>query len=385
MPNLITICLMPEQQKQLEQIRDTDKRPYMRERAAAILKIAEGVSPHQVALNGLLKPRKPDTIYDWVERYKTEGINGLPIKPGRGRKPAYSPKYQKKEEAKEAILHTVRREPSTFGESRSRWSLSLIIDVCKWLQVNTISGLSKLLKRLGISYKRGRSYIYSPDPYYQSKMDRIALCLLKTWYEPEKYVFLYQDEFTYYRQPTLDRDYEQMGDFQPLARRSYSSDTAFRGVGALNAITGQVTYQQSWKVGIKQLTQFYDAIVADYPRAITIYMVQDNWPIHFHPNLLAYLQPQDFEFPVRVSSRWSDKPSPKAKIGNLPIKIVQMPTYASWANPIEKLWKWVRQTVIHLHRLSDDWSTLKQRIWDFILPFKRGSDELLRYTGLLPD
>ena len=41
MPNLITICLTPEQQKQLEQIRDTDKSPYMRERSTAILKIAE--------------------------------------------------------------------------------------------------------------------------------------------------------------------------------------------------------------------------------------------------------------------------------------------------------------------------------------------------------
>jgi transposase len=357
----------------------------MRERATAILKIANGMSGRQVALNGLLKKRKPDAIYDWVHRYQKEDIKGLLVKPGRGRKPAYSPKYQKKEEAKEAILHTVRRDPSMFDRNKSRWSLSQIIDVCKWLRVNTAAGLSQILKRLGISYKRGRSYIYSPDPYYQSKMDRIALCLLKAWYEPEKYVFLYQDEFTYHLQPTLDRDYEQMGEFQPLARRSYSSDTAFRGVGALNAITGQVTYQQSRKVGIKQLTQFYDATVADYPQAITIYMVQDNWPIHFHQDVLAYLQPQDFEFPVRVSSRWSDKPSSKAKIGNLPIKIVQMPTYASWANPIEKLWKWVRQTVIHLHRLSDDWSTLKQRIWDFILPFKRGSDELLRYVGLLPD
>ena len=38
MPKLITICLTEEQQEQLEQIRDTDKRPYMRERAAALLK-----------------------------------------------------------------------------------------------------------------------------------------------------------------------------------------------------------------------------------------------------------------------------------------------------------------------------------------------------------
>ena len=93
MPNLITICLTPEQQKQLEQIRDTDKSPYMRERATAILKIANGMSARQVALNGLLKKRKPDAIYDWVHRYQKEGIKGLLVKPGHGRKPAYSPKY----------------------------------------------------------------------------------------------------------------------------------------------------------------------------------------------------------------------------------------------------------------------------------------------------
>ena len=40
------------------------------------------------------------------------------------------------------------------------------------------------------------TYIYSPDPNYQQKMDFIAQCLLKAWYAPEKYVLLYQDEFT---------------------------------------------------------------------------------------------------------------------------------------------------------------------------------------------
>lgn len=264
MPKLLTVCLTPEQQEQLEHIRDNDKRPYMRERASAILKIAEGASGRQVALDGLLKQRKPDTIYDWVERYQSEGISGLSIKPGRGRKPAFSPKYESKEEAKEAILHTVRREPSSFGKSRSRWSLSLIADVCAWLQVNTPSGMSQLLKRLGICYKRGRNYIHSPDPYYQQKMDVIAQCLLKAWYAPEKCVLLYQDEFTIYRQPTLDRDYEQMGKLQPLAHRSHGSNTEFRGIGALNAVTGQVIYHQASKADIRQLTVFYDMIIHNW-------------------------------------------------------------------------------------------------------------------------
>ena len=216
MPKLITFCLSPEEQKQLEQIRDTDKRPYMRERAAAMLKTAEGMSPYQVALNGLHKRRKPDTVYVLLHRYRQEGIKGLVIKPGRGRKPSYWPKYQDKDEAKEAILHTIRRDPSLFDNTKTRWSLGLISQVLHWLAVSCPSSLSQLLKRLGIPYKRGRSYIHSPDPHYQQKMDMIAQHLLKAWYAPEKYALLYQDEFTIYRQPTVARDYEQMGKFQPL-------------------------------------------------------------------------------------------------------------------------------------------------------------------------
>ena len=83
--------------------------------------------------------------------------------------------------------------------------------------------------------------------------------------------------------------------------------------------------------------------------------------------------------------RQADYEKRKAEgITKLPIKILQLPTYAPWTNPIEKLWRWVRQTVIHLHGLSDDWDTLKQRVCDFILSFRRGSNELLRYVGLLP-
>jgi transposase len=399
MPKLIEFCLTAEQQNQLEQIRDTDKRPYMRERAAAMLKTSEGMSPRQVALNGLHKSRKPDTVYDWVHRFQQEGIKGLIIKPGRGRKPAYFPRYADDEEAKEAILHTVRRDPGLFDSTKTRWDLGFISEVLDWLAVNHPSSLSQLLKRLGISYKRGRSYVHSPDPHYDQKMDMIAQCLLKAWYGPEKYVLLYQDEFTIYRQPTIDRDYEQMGKFQPLARRSHSSNTEFRGIGALNAVTGQVTYHQASKSNVSQLTKFYDmvhdAVLADHPELDTIYMVQDNWPVHFHPDLLIHLQPQDFQFPIHKPDNWPDEPSPKAKrkaekrnakgIIKLPIKILQLPTYASWTNPIEKLWRWVRQSVLHLHRLSDEWDELKQRIRDFILSFRKGSNELLRYVGLLPD
>lgn len=72
-------------------MRDRAKKPYLRERAAALLKIAAGKSAHAVAQNGLLRARQPDTLYRWLNRYEAEGIEGLEIREGRGRKAAYEP------------------------------------------------------------------------------------------------------------------------------------------------------------------------------------------------------------------------------------------------------------------------------------------------------
>ncbi len=80
-----------EQRIELETVRDEHEKPYMREKAGALLKIADGQSPHSVALHGLLKQRDPDAIYGWLDRYETEGVEGLLVKDGRGRKPAFSP------------------------------------------------------------------------------------------------------------------------------------------------------------------------------------------------------------------------------------------------------------------------------------------------------
>ncbi len=71
-------------QHSVVRLRDHDPRPYVRERGAAILKIAEGQSAHHVAQSGLLKPRDPDTIYAWLGRYEAEGAAGLIAHPQGG-------------------------------------------------------------------------------------------------------------------------------------------------------------------------------------------------------------------------------------------------------------------------------------------------------------
>jgi transposase len=91
MPPPIKLHLEPVQQQELEALRDHAAEPYLRERAAALLKIAAGQSASAVARAGLLKPRYYETVSGWVKRYQAEGLAGLRIRPGRGRKPAFSP------------------------------------------------------------------------------------------------------------------------------------------------------------------------------------------------------------------------------------------------------------------------------------------------------
>jgi Winged helix-turn helix len=83
--------LNESQRAELEWMRDHDALPHHRERAAALLKIADGQSAHAVARSGLYKRRDPDTVYSWLKRYRAEGIAGLRIRTGRGRKAAFSP------------------------------------------------------------------------------------------------------------------------------------------------------------------------------------------------------------------------------------------------------------------------------------------------------
>ena len=79
MPARRTLELSETRRHELEAVRDHDPRPDVRERAAALLKIAAGQSPHAVARHGLLKPRDPDTVYGWLTWYEKLGLHSLAL------------------------------------------------------------------------------------------------------------------------------------------------------------------------------------------------------------------------------------------------------------------------------------------------------------------
>ena len=291
------------------------------------------------------------------------------------------------EAAQEGLRHLVHSSPHEFRQlltrPTSRWTLAGLRDVLLWVSHYSLSGIWRLLQGFALHWKRGRDHVRSPDPDYHAKLAYLATCQAAVEQDPRRRVLLFQDELTYYRQPTLASSFAPSGSKEPLAERSHRSNTPTRLTGALNARTGQVSVLQAPRIGVPELVRFYEHLAHQYAAAERIYLVQDNWPVHFHPDVLAALEPQEWPWPWLRPGNWSTAPSASARRLHLPIQLVPLPTYASWANPIEKLWRWLRQDLLHLHPWADDLAELRRQVLAFLDQFAQGSSDLLRYVGLL--
>lgn len=318
----------------------------------------------------------------------------------------FPPWIKSAEEARAEIIDTIHRGPPPFpdpqpsanaGEEtvrRTRWQLSVFKEAIEWMRPLSLSGIWRILNRLEIGLKRGRDYIHSPDPQYQEKLEAVELCMERARRSGgREVVALYTDELGYYRQPRASRDYEARGSrVQPLARRSLRQDTLYREVAALNTVTGEVIHHGASKMRVRELLRFYRQIVGSCPGARRIYLIEDNWPVHYYPLLLCYLEDQETPFELKIPPAWQTEEMMEEsrrirasleKSELLPIQVVPLPTYAPWTDAAEKLWRKLRQEYLNLHRLSDEWDALKQGVKGYLDQFRGGSRELLRYVGLL--
>ncbi len=66
-------------------------------------------------------------------------------------------------------------------------------------------------------------------------------------------------------------------------------------------------------------------------------------------------------------------------------RLLALPTYAPWANPIEKVWRRLRQDVLHRHGRADGRKALQEDVSRWLPKWSGPSPDLLRYVGLAPD
>lgn len=153
----------------------------------------------------------------------------------------------------------------------------------------SLSGIWRLLKRLGLVYRRAREYVHSPDPDYETKLATIATAITTVRTDPERLVLLYEDEMTYYRRPSLARAYARLGGKEPLARLGLRRNAKRRIAASLDITSGRLTSWQRAAFDRRTLLAYYRHLQDTYPAAERIFLVQDNWPVHRHPDILEWL------------------------------------------------------------------------------------------------
>lgn len=258
-----------------------------------------------------------------------------------------------------AVRERLRHPPPANEYPAARWTLARIQATFPALPPRSVSGLWRLLRRLRIRLRHGRPQLYSPDPAYEQKEERLLAALRAVAPSQGRRVVVFLDECTVYHWPLVARDWSSLPGPAPCAARAAPGERRTRIVAALDAITGRVLFQRETAIGKHVFAQFLTQIAAAYPGAEQIDVVLDNWPVHHSPEVLE-------------------------TASNLRrIALVFLPTYAPWLNPIEKLWDWLKDAVLRLHRLAGQWPELKRQVIAFLNTFANGSRDLLRRVGLL--
>jgi transposase len=138
-------------------------------RSQILLASAQGYKPSEMAP---ILGCSVQSIRNAIHAFQAEALNCLDAKPFAPKRVAMLWPRDRDEELR-GLLH---QSPRTFGKSRSTWTLKLIAEV--WFEQGITprrlsdEAIRWNLERMGISCKRARSWMTSPDPQYAAKKAR---------------------------------------------------------------------------------------------------------------------------------------------------------------------------------------------------------------------
>ena len=176
----LTLELSKEQKKELLLFmkRTRDKEEYRR--AYAVKQKMDGIPYRVIAKDIGVNYR---TVYDWIDNYRKDGLNGIRNKRKNGGRRAILTSAKNKEMIKDIVLN---QSPRTFGYLKNTWCIRLLATyLSSLLGINfSRSQTWRIIHDLGIVYKQPKINLKKSDDYEQKKekinrYKKISRALLK--------------------------------------------------------------------------------------------------------------------------------------------------------------------------------------------------------------
>lgn len=259
----------------------------------------------------------------------------------------------------EKVLH---ESPRSHQIARTRWRLCDLAPCIPWLNGCASGSVWHQLHILGFTRKNVTGFHVSPDWAYDCKWRRILAAYREALTAPQSCRMAWFDEMTYLRVPSLKPVYQQSGPTNEQILLPVMSNTQTRIAAAIDTFDGVVDSIQRSQITVTVLRNWVPEWAANmrtrWPALEQIYLVMDNWPVHHHSDFVERAE----------------------QVG---VTLLFLPTYASWLNPIEKLWRWLRQDVIHSHPHAADLPRLRAEVTDWLALRNQPDPCTLFRTGLL--
>lgn len=234
--------------------------------------------------------------------------------------------------ATRALIEILHHNPKVYGINRSNWTLRTLAVAFEKLysQRPSKSTVGRLLKEAGLSWKKSRRVLTSPDPNYREKVE-LLLNTLQSLKADEDLFFI--DELGPLQVKRHGgRSYAPKGatPTHPQNQHSKGSITLY---GALSATTNQMTWFYGKSKDSAGIIDLAEMLFNQYHARSKIYLTWDAASWHGSDELV----------------QWTDKLNAWNKTSDAGpiIEFVPLPSSAQFLDVIEAVFSGMKRAVIH--------------------------------------
>lgn len=314
----------------------------------AILAVLDGQSCAQVA--GVLRVHEK-TVATWVGVFCCYGIKGAPRQKSTGRPPTLTP-------TQKAELATLIDEgPVKAGCSGACWRSPMIQQMIydRFGVCYNVFYIAQLLKNLGFSFQKAAFVSDHLDE------DKRKAWRTTTWPQilrlahARKALLLFGDEASFPQWGTLTYTWARRGQ-QPKGK-TCGKRKGYKVFGLIEYFTGRLFYQgQEGRLNSAAYMAFLTRVLEQTTQPLIL--IQDGAKYHTSTETKAFFAQQ--------ATR---------------LQVFQLPTYSPDYNPIEKLWKKIKQQDTHLHYFPT-FEALTNKVEQALLKFTNTPEDILALCSL---
>lgn len=221
----------------------------------------------------------------------------------------------------------------------------------KFAKIYSLSGITRLLKRL--------DFVYKQTTLVPSKYDPIRQIQFKAAYEVleqmlgTKETILFIDGVHPQHNTTCTSAWIKKG--QTMEIKSNTGRQRVNWNGAYNPLSQDVILHESETINAERVIELLEKIEEFYPEKEKIYIILDNAKYYRNKKVTEYLKTSPIEFKF-------------------------LPPYSPNLNLIERLWKFMRKKVIN-DKYYEKFSEFKKVLTDFADELTNQQDELKQFIG----